>query len=251
MTEAPPFVHLHVRSHYSLLAAPAQVGPLVAAAKEDGQTALALTDNGNMFGSVDLFKACKKAEIKPILGQTTYYAGRSSKETAGASNPTFDLTLLAENNVGFENLKRLSGKAWLEGFSYRPRIDREMLAEHKEGIICLSGTVSSQVAMAIQQNDYEAAKEAAIGLRDLFGAENFFLEVAITGYEAQRKVTLGLKKLGEELGIPCVATNDVHYLKQEDWLAQDIMLCIRSGKSVADQERFRMGSRELLSLIHI
>ncbi|MEC9048097.1 MAG: DNA polymerase III subunit alpha [Planctomycetota bacterium] len=245
MTEAPPFVHLHVRSHYSLLTAPAQVGPLVAAAKEDGQTALALTDNGNMFGAVDLYKACEKAGIKPILGQTTYYAGRTSKETAGADNPTFDLTLIAENNVGFENLKRLSGKAWLEGFSYRPRIDREMLAEHKEGIICLSGTVSSQVAMAIQQNDYEAAKEAAIGLRDLFGAENFFLEVAITGYEAQRKVTLGLKKLGEELGIPCVATNDVHYLKQEDWLAQDIMLCIRSGKSVADQERFRMGSREL------
>ncbi|MEC8652514.1 MAG: PHP domain-containing protein, partial [Planctomycetota bacterium] len=121
MTEAPPFVHLHVRSHYSLLTAPAQVGPLVAAAKEDGQTALALTDNGNMFGAVDLYKACEKAGIKPILGQTTYYAGRTSKETAGADNPTFDLTLIAENNVGFENLKRLSGKAWLEGFSYRPR----------------------------------------------------------------------------------------------------------------------------------
>jgi len=245
MTEAPPFVHLHVRSHYSLLTSPAQVGPLVAAAKEDGQSALALTDNGNMFGALDLFKSCKKAGIKPLLGQTTYYAARTSKETAGADNPTFDLTLLAENNVGFENLKQLSGKAWLEGFSYRPRIDRDMLEEHKEGIICLSGTVSSQVAMAIQQNDFEAAKEAALGLRDLFGADNFFLEVAITGYEAQRKVTLGLKKLGEELGIPCVATNDVHYLKQEDWLAQDIMLCIRSGKSVADQERFRMGSREL------
>jgi len=245
MSEAPPFVHLHVRSHYSLLAASAQVGPLVNAAKEDGQTALALTDNGNLFGAVDLFKQCKKAGIKPILGQTMYVAGRTMKETAGADNPTFDLTLLAENNRGFENLKKLSGKAWLEGFSYRPRVDLELLEQHKEGLIVLSGTVSSQVAMAIQQNDLDAAKAAALRMREIFGADNFFLEVAITGYEAQRKVTVGLKQIGEELGIPCVATNDVHYLAPEDWLAQDIMLCIRSGKSVADQSRFRMGSREL------
>lgn len=243
--DTPDFVHLHVRSHYSLLASPAQVGPLVAAAKEDGQRALALTDNGNMFGAVDLFKTCKKAELRPIIGQTTYFAGRTASETAGADNPTFDLTLLAQSQVGFENLKKLSGRAWLEGFSYRPRVDLEMLREHSEGIICLSGTVSSQCAMAIQQNDYEAAKRAALRMRELFGDDNFFLEVAQTGSDAQRRVTAGLKKLGEELSIPCVATNDVHYLKPEDWLAQDIMLCIRSGKSVADQERFRMGSREL------
>ncbi|MFK7741968.1 MAG: DNA polymerase III subunit alpha [Planctomycetota bacterium] len=245
MSDAPDFVHLHVRSHYSLLASPAQVGPLVAAAKEDGQKAIALTDNGNMFGAVDLFQKCKKAEIKPVLGQTMYFAGRTADETAGADNPTFDLTLLARNNEGFENLKKLSGRGWLEGFSYRPRVDLKMLAEHSEGIICLSGTVSSQCAMAIQQNDFAAAKKAALAMRELFGDDNFFLEVAHTGTDAQRKVTAGLKKLGEEIDIPCVATNDVHYLKPEDWLAQDIMLCIRSGKSVADQERFRMGSREL------
>jgi len=245
MSDAPPFVHLHVRSHYSLLSAPEKVGPLVAAAKEDGQTALALTDNGNMFGAVDLFKQCKKAGIKPIIGQTTYYAGRSNKATAGADNPTFDLTLLAADNVGLDNLKKMSGRAYLEGFSYRPRVDYELIQEHREGIICLSGTLTSQIAMSIQQNDWDGAKQTAERLRDLFGPENFFLEVAHTGNEAQRKVTLGLRKLGAELDIPCVATNDVYYLKQEDWLAQDIMFCIRSGKSVADQSRFRMGSKEL------
>ncbi len=245
MSEAPPFVHLHVRSHYSLLSAPEKVGPLVAAAKEDGQTALALTDNGNMFGAVDLFKQCQKAGIKPIIGQTTYYAGRTNKETAGADNPTFDLTLLAANNIGLDNLKKMSSKAYLEGFSYRPRVDYGLIEQHKEGIICLSGTLTSQIAMSIQQNDWEGAKSAALRMRDLFGPENFFLEVAHTGNEAQRKVTLGMRKLGAELDIPCVATNDVYYLKQEDWLAQDIMFCIRSGKSVADQSRFRMGSKEL------
>lgn len=245
MSEVPPFVHLHVRSHYSLLTAPEKVGPLVAAAQADGQTAMALTDNGNMFGAVDLFKECKKVGIKPIIGQTTYYAGRTNKETAGADNPTFDLTLLAATNEGLENLKKMSGKAYLEGFSYRPRVDYKLIEQHKDGIICLSGTLTSQIAMSIQQNDWEGAKSAALRMRDLFGPENFYLEVAHTGNDAQRKVTLGMRKLGEELGIPCVATNDVYYLKQEDWLAQDIMFCIRSGKSVADQSRFRMGSKEL------
>ncbi|HEB54189.1 MAG TPA: DNA polymerase III subunit alpha, partial [bacterium] len=246
MTEAPPFVHLHVRSHYSLLTSPAQIAPLVAAAAEDGQPALALTDNGNLFGAIDHFKACRKAGIKPILGQTTYVASRSARESAGADNRTSDLTLLAADNRGFDNLKKLSSRAWLEGFSYRPRVDYDMLREHREGIIALSGTsATSELATAIKQNDYEGAKRTALRLRELFGEDNFFLEVAITESEEQRKVTLGLKKLGEELSIPCVATNDVHYLKPDDWLAQDIMLCIQGGKSVADQQRFRMGSRDL------
>ena len=245
MTEAPPFVHLHVRSHYSLLAAPSEVGSLVGAAAEDGQTALALTDNGNLFGAVEFLKACKEKKVKPILGQTTYVAGRTRKETAGADNPTFDLTLLATNNQGLDNLKKLSGRAWLEGFSYRPRVDLEVLQEHREGIIALSGTVSSQIATAVLQNDIAGARTTALQLRELFGADNFFLEVAETGYEQQRKVTRALRALGQELGIPCVATNDVHYLKADDWLAQDIMLCIRSGKTVADPQRFRMSSHEL------
>ncbi|HEX5053521.1 MAG TPA: DNA polymerase III subunit alpha [Planctomycetota bacterium] len=245
MSDAPPFVHLHVRSHYSLLAAPVEVGSLVAAAAADGQPALALTDNGNLFGAVEFYQACHKHKIKPILGQTTYVAGRTCTEPAGADNPTYDLTLLATDNRGLDNLKKLSGRAWLEGFSYRPRVDLEVLQQHREGLVALSGTVSSQIATAIQQGDLQGASTTALKLRELFGAENFFFEVAETGFEAQRKVTTALRALGERLAIPCVATNDVHYLKAEDWLAQDIMLCIRSGKAVADQTRFRMGSREL------
>ncbi len=245
MTEAPPFVHLHVRSHYSLLAAPSEVSALVAGAAADGQQAMALTDNGNLFGAVEFYKACKEKKVKPILGQTTYVAGKTRKESAGADNPTFDLTLLATDARGFDNLKKLSGRAWLEGFSYRPRVDLEVLQEHRQGLIALSGTVSSQIATAILQGDPTTAKRTANAFRELFGAENFFLEVAETGYEQQRKVTQALRTLGHELGIPCVATNDVHYLRADDWLAHDIMLCIRSGKTVADPQRFRMGSHDL------
>ena len=245
MSELPPFVHLHTRSHYSLLASPAALGDLVAAAASDGQPALALCDNGNLFGAVEFYKACQKNDIKPILGQTTYVAARTNQETARAGNQTHDLTLLAATNRGFENLKQLSGRAWLEGFSYRPRADLELLQQHREGLIALSGTLSSQIATSILQDDLDGARTTAGRLRELFGAENFFLEVAETACEPQTKVTRALRQLGKELDIPCVATNDVHYLQPGDWLAQDIMLCIRSGKTVADQTRFRMSSREL------
>jgi DNA polymerase-3 subunit alpha len=245
MTEPPPFVHLHVRSHYSLLAAPSEVGSLVTAAAEDGQPAIALTDNGNLFGAVEFFKACRDKKIKPIIGQTTYVAGKTRRETAGADNPTYDLTLLAVDNRGLDNLKKLSGRAWLEGFSYRPRVDLEVLHEHRAGLIALSGTVSSQLSTAVLQGDHETCKRTAGQMRELFGPENYFFEVAETGYEQQRKVSQALRALSHDLGIACVATNDVHYLKADDWLAQDIMLCIRSGKTVADPQRFRMGSHEL------
>jgi len=245
MSEPPPFVHLHTRSHYSLLASPAAVGDLVDAAAADEQTAIALCDNGNLFGAIEFFQACQRRQLRPILGQTTYVAARSNKETAGADNPTHDLTLLASDNRGFENLKQLSSRAWIEGFSYRPRADLELLDQHKHGLIALSGTISSQIATSILQDDLDGARATACRLRDLFGAENFFLEVAETNCEPQRKVTHALRQLGRELDIPCVATNDVHYLQPDDWLAQDIMLCIRSGKTVADQNRFRMSSREL------
>jgi len=245
MSEPPPFVHLHARSHYSLLSSPAAVKDLVAAAAADGQPALALCDNGNLFGAIEFYKACGKAGIKPILGQTTYVARQSSKDPARGDNPTHDLTLLAADEQGFDNLKKLSGRAWLEGFSYRPRADLEMLSEHRQGLVALSGTLSSAIASAILQDDLAGARATAGRLRELFGRDGFFLEVAETGCEPQRKVTAALRRLSAELDIPCVATNDVHYLKPADWPAHDILPCIRSGKPVADQTRFRMSSREL------
>ncbi|MGE3172931.1 MAG: DNA polymerase III subunit alpha [Planctomycetota bacterium] len=245
MSEAPDFVHLRTRSHYSLLSAPTAVKKLVAGAAADGQRALALTDNGNLFGAVEFFKACKQKELVPILGQSTFVAGRTRTQTAGADNPTHDLTLLAMTNEGFANLRTLSSLAWLEGFSYRPRVDMELLARHAKGLVCLSGSPQGQIGQLLQVQDNKGALEAAGRLRDVFGEGNFFLEVAETGSEIQRTVTAGKRELGKRLGVPCVAANDVHYLGPQDWLAQDIMLCIRGGKTVADQDRFRMPSREL------
>ncbi len=245
MTEAPDFVHLHTRSHYSLLSAPVEVKDLVKVAKQDGQQAIALTDNGNLFGAIEFYKACKDAGIRPILGQTTFVAGKSRKQTAGGDNPTEDLTLLALDSRGFDNLRTLSSFAYLDGFSYRPRVDLDLLAQYSQGLLCLSGSPQGAIGKALQQNDGMAAMQAASNLRDLFGKDNFFLEVGENGSEVQRKVTQGKREIAKRLGVPCVATNDVHYLRPDDWLAHDIMLCIRAGKTVTDPARFRMPSREL------
>jgi DNA polymerase-3 subunit alpha len=245
MTEAPDFVHLRTRSHYSLLGAPVEVKDLVKAAAADGQKAIALTDNGNLFGAIEFYKACKDASLRGIVGQTTFVAAKTRRTTAGGDNPTFDLTLLAENNEGLDNLRTLSSLAYLEGFSYRPRVDMELLSQHSKGLICLSGSTHGWIGQCLQQNDGAAAVAAAGQLRDLFGADKFFLEVGENGSEVMRTVTAGKREVSKRTGIPCVATNDVHYLKKDDWLAHDIMLCIRGGKTVADQDRFRMPSRDL------
>jgi DNA polymerase-3 subunit alpha len=245
MSEVPDFVHLRTRTHYSLLTAPVEVADLVATAAADGQRALALTDNGNLFGAIEFFKACKDEEIKPILGQTTFVAGRTRMQTPGADNPTHELVLLAQDAEGFANLRTLSSLAFLDGFSYRPRVDLDLLAQHARGLIAFGGAPNSAIGQALQQNDAAGALAAAGTLRDLFGQGNFFLEVAATGVEVQRKVNDGNKQIAQRTGIACVATNDVHYLRAEDWLAHDIMLCIRNGKTVSDQDRFRMPSKEL------
>jgi DNA polymerase-3 subunit alpha len=245
MSDSPDFVHLRTRSHYSLLSAPVEVDALVAAAASDGQRAIALTDNGNLFGTVEFYKACKSKSLKAIIGMSAFVAGRTMHEPSGPDNPTHDLTLLAINNQGLDNLRRLTSQSWLKGFHYRPRMDLAAIAAHREGLLCLTGSVAGQIAQSIQQNDAAAAKDQATKLIDIFGKDQVFFEVAETGTEAQRTVTEGKKRLSQLLDIQCVATNDVHYLKQEDWLAQDILLCIRNGKTVADQDRFRMSSRDL------
>ncbi len=245
MTEAPEFVHLRTRSHYSLLSAPVKVGDLVAAAAADGQKALALCDSGNMFGAIEFFKACKSKGIKAVIGQTTFVAGRTRKQTAGADNPTHELVLLAADADGFANLRTLSSLAYLDGFSYRPRVDLELLAQHHQGLIAIAGSGNSQIGQALQQNDGMAAMAAANKLLEIFGQDRLFLEVAETGIEVQRRINDGNRQIAQRTGLACVATNDVHYLLPDDWLAQDIMLCIRNSKTVTDPNRFRMPSREL------
>jgi DNA polymerase-3 subunit alpha len=155
------FVHLRTHSHYSLLSATCRTKELVAAAHADGQRALALTDSGNLFGAVEFYKACQSKELKPILGMATYIAGRSRLEPTTAENPTYDLSIWAADTVGFANLRRLSSAAYLEGFHYRPRIDRELLARHREGLIVASGNGAGEMALRLQQGDVAGAARLA------------------------------------------------------------------------------------------
>lgn len=244
MTE-PDFVHLRTHSHYSLLSSPARVGDLVAAAKADEQSALALTDNANLFGAIEFYKKCRSAEVRPIIGMVAYCAAESHLEPSGAANPSNQLTLLASSNKGFDNLRRLSSVGHLDGFHYRPRIDKQLLAGHAEGLIVLSGDLTGDVARLLLANDTAAACRAVEEMREIVGPENFYLELQYTGIETQRRVNPLIVQLHERLGVPLVATNDVHYLKQEDWVAQDIMGCIRTGRSINDENRQRPASREL------
>ena len=242
---ATDFVHLRTHSHYSLLTAPARVKALVKAAVADGQRALALTDNGNLYGAIEFYRACKSAEIRPILGMTAFLAGKTRREPTSAANPNFQLTLLAADATGWDNLKKLSTIGFLEGFYYRPRIDREVLAAHCKGLIALTGDSSGEVPRLLQQNDTPSACRVVVEFEEMFGRGNVYLEILEIGVDAQRRVNEALVLMHQRIGTPIVATNDVHYVHPEDWVAQDIMTCIRSGKSLNDPERYRVPSREL------
>lgn len=245
MTAAPgEFVHLRVRSEYSLLTAPIRIPELVAAAAADGQTALALTDNGNLFGAIEFYRSCRKAGVKPILGMVGWLAARSRREPTAADNPTQDLTLLALDGTGWRNLRILSSRAWLEGFHYRPRIDFELLAAHADGLAVLSGSAGSELAQRLLGGDLAGAERRALEYREVFG-DRYALEVVENGTETQRRLNAALVELAGRTGIPLVATNDVHYLRQEDWIVQDILSCIQNGATISDQQRYRLQSREL------
>ncbi|MCA8944428.1 MAG: DNA polymerase III subunit alpha, partial [Planctomycetes bacterium] len=239
------FVHLRTHSHYSLLSSPVRVKDLVAAAAADGQRALGLTDNGNLFGAIEFYKACKSKDIKPILGMVTYCAAVSHREPSGAGNPSQQLTLFAKDNEGFANLRTLSSCGYLDGFHYRPRIDKDLLAKHSKGLIVLSGDLMGDIAQLLQAGDTAAACRAVAEMQEIVGPENYFLEIMETGVEAQKRLNPLLLELHERLGVPLVATNDVHYLRQEDSVAQEIMMCIKGGKSINDENRFRPPTREL------
>ena len=242
---ASDFVHLRTHSHYSLLSAPVRIPGLVQRAAEDGQAALALTDSGNLFGAIEFYKACQKAEIKPILGMVALVAAESLHEPTSARNPNYQLTLLAENNEGWENLKKLSSVGFIDGFYFRPRIDKKVLREHGTGLIALTGDLGGEVSRHVQANDVPSAARAITELREILGTDNVFLEIQETGIEAQKRVNPILTEIAERMEIPLVATQDVHYLQAEDAVAQDVMLCIRNGKSIADPNRMRMPSRDL------
>ncbi|SDT28035.1 DNA-directed DNA polymerase III (polc) [Paenibacillaceae bacterium GAS479] len=240
MSASERFVHLHVHSEYSLLDGAARIRDLTARAAELGMRSLALTDHGVMYGAVPFYKACLKQGIKPIIGCEMYLSGGSRLDKGTRKdNPIYHLILLAQNETGYRNLMKLSTIAHLEGFHYKPRIDHDALREHAGGLICLSACLAGEVAQHLLYDRPEEAKLAALKYRETFG-ENFYLEIQDHGMAEQKKVTAGMINLSEETGIPLAATNDVHYLRQEDAAVQDVLICIGTGKSVSDPDRMHM-----------
>ncbi len=240
------FVHLHCHSHYSLLDGAAPIGGLVEQAKHLGMNALALTDHGNLHGAVEFYQEAKKAGINPVLGYEAYIApgSRFDRDAGSMREASYHLTLLAMNRTGFKNLIRLSSAAFLEGFYFKPRIDREILEAHSEGIICLSGCVSSEFNRTILRTGDDAAErkeaeEIAQWFHRTFG-DRYYIEIQNNGLEIQRIAMEGAVDIARKQGLPVVATSDAHYIKQDDSEAQDILLCINTGKYRTDKDRLKM-----------
>ncbi len=237
----PDFAHLHVHSEYSLLDGANRIADLISACQKDGQRALALTDHGNMFGAIELYQAATKAGVTPIIGCEVYVARRSRHEphSKAKGNGYHHLTLLARNAEGYRNLIKLASIAYLEGLHFRPRVDREVLAKYARGITCLSGCLASEMSQLALVGKEQEAEDLAATWRDLFGPEHFWLELQRNGLDLQTRVNETLVRLNQRTGIPLVATNDIHYLRQEDCEAQDILLCINTGAKRSEEKRFR------------
>ncbi len=236
------FVHLHCHTEYSTLDGMVRVDAAVKQAKKMGMPALAITDHGAMYGAVDFYLACQKAEIRPIVGCEVYVApdSHTKKSAVSQKESAFHLTLLASDLDGYKNLVRLVSTAHLDGFYYKPRIDKELLAKHAKGIIGLSGCLKGEVPHAIHAEDNLAkATQLAATYRDILGPENFFLELSDHGIAAQSKVNATLPKLARDLGLGLVATNDVHFLNKEDHGAHDVLICIGTGAKVSDEKRMK------------
>jgi DNA polymerase-3 subunit alpha len=238
-----PFVHLHCHSHYSLLDGANRIPELVARAKELGMNALALTDHGNLYGAVEFYRECRAAGLNPILGYEAYVAPgrRTEREARRRGEAGYHLTLLAQNRTGFRNLVRMASAAFLDGYHYVPRIDKELLAAHKEGLICLSGCASGEFSELILKNQLEEATRLAEWFAHLFG-KNFYVEIQDNGLDIQRQCAEGAVVIADRLGLPLVATCDAHYLCQADSAAHDVLLCINTGKTRGDANRLRYGS---------
>ena len=238
------FVHLHVHTHYSLLDGACRLEELFEAAKKFGMPALTITDHGNMFGAIEFYEGALRAGLKPIIGYEAYVApgSRFDREARGGEPASHHLTLLARNTQGYHNLIKLASAAYLEGFYYRPRIDKEILTQHAEGLVALTGCLSSELSRLLLADDYDGARRALRQWLDIFGAEHVFVELQDTGIPEQRKVIRGAVALAKDLEVPVVATNDVHYLRPEDARAHDILLCVNTGKFVDDPDRMRFAN---------
>jgi DNA polymerase III subunit alpha len=250
---ADSFVHLHVHTEYSMLDGAARLDDLFARTAELGMGAIAMTDHGNVFGAFDFYSKAKAAGIKPIIGTEAYFTPNTSRfekrrvrwndggqDDVSGSGAYTHMTLLAESTAGMHNLFRLSSRASLEGFFYQPRADRELLAEHAAGLIGTTGCPSGEVQTWLRIGDYDKARAAAAEFQDILGKENYFLELMEHGLDIEKRVRDGLLRLGKDLGIPPVATNDSHYVRREDAGAHEHLLCVSSGSTMADPKRFKL-----------
>ena len=235
------FTHLHVHTEYSLLDGSNKIQEYVSRVKELGMDSAAITDHGVMYGVIDFYRACKAAGINPILGCEVYVApgSRFEKETGTGDDRYYHLVLLAENNQGYSNLMKIVSKGFVEGFYYKPRVDLEILEKYHEGIIALSACLAGEVAKYLTRGMYEDAKAAALRYQDIFGKGNFFLEMQDHGIPEQQTVNQQLLKMHKETGIDLVVTNDVHYTLAEDAQPHDVLLCLQTGKKLADEDRMR------------
>ena len=239
------FAHLHVHSEYSLLDGACRIDSMMDRVKELGQTAIALTDHGVMYGCIDFYKAAKAAGVKPIIGCEVYVARRKMTDRVhGLDNDPYHLVLLCKDRTGYENLCYLVSEAFLHGFYGKPRVDLELLEAHHEGLIALSACLAGAIPQALMNEDYDKARATALELSRIFGQDNFYLEMQDHGIAAQRPVNQGIQRLARETGLPMVITNDAHYLRKEDADIQDVLLCIQTGKSVDDLNRMRFETQE-------
>ncbi|MDH4187953.1 MAG: DNA polymerase III subunit alpha, partial [Nitrospira sp.] len=245
---ASQFVHLHLHTQFSLLDGANQIEPLVQQIKSFNQPAVAMTDHGNMFGAIEFYRKAKEAGIKPIIGCEAYMAPGSrlaAKDSGLAHNDYYHLILLARNLTGYQNLIKLVSKAYLEGFYYKPRMDKEILKEHHEGLIALSGCLSGEIPYLIGQKDMAGAMAVAGEFQEIFGKEHFYLEVQANGLDHQRVANSGLLEISKKMDIPMVGTNDCHYLKKEDFRPHELMLCLQTGKTISDPNRMKFDTDQL------
>ena len=245
---ASQFVHLHVHTQFSLLDGANQIDPLIQQIKSFGQPAVAITDHGNMFGAIEFYRKAKELGVKPIIGCEAYMApgSRLNKDSSQlAHHDYYHLILLARNLTGYQNLIKLVSKAYLEGFYYKPRMDKDILNEHHEGLIALSGCLSGEIPYLIGQKDMDRAAAVAGEFREIFGKDHFYLEVQANGLDHQRTANAGLIEIHKKLGIPLAGTNDCHYLKKEDSHPHDLMLCLQTGKTISDPNRLRFDTDQL------
>jgi DNA polymerase III subunit alpha len=235
-----PFVHLHCHSHYSLLDGASRIPELVSRAKELGMNAIALTDHGNLYGAIELYGQCKSAGLNPIIGYEAYIAPgeRSERSASRRGDAAYHLTLLARNRTGFKNLIKMASAAFLQGYHYVPRIDKELLEAHKDGIVCLSGCASGEFSELILKDQLDEATKLAQWFARVFG-EHFYVEIQNNGLDIQRRCAEGAIDVAKRLGLPLVATSDAHYLCRDDSAAHDVLLCINTGKMRSDGNRMR------------